>query len=406
MKTKFRLQASLPRAMLYSASLLLCAAPPASAATPAPASSSATPASAKAPAGPGAAAPNAPPVNVSVTRVQRQDVPVVLETQATVAPVANVDVRAQISAVISAVHVQEGQMVKAGQLLFSLDARSEQAALERNLAQLQKDQAQLEDLQRQAKRNQELLAQNFVSRGAADNLATQVAAQQASIKLAQAAVKSARVALDYSQIRAPMDGRIGAINVYPGSLAQPGLSLLQLTRLDPIDISFSAPESRLRELLAAHKAGLAQVEVLPNGAPPLRGKLHFIDNSVDGASGNIRVKARFANPQQSLWPGQTVQARLTVDTLKNAVVAPLAAVVINAKGRAVYTVEADQSVKLQPVKLLYSFGQMAVLEGLSGNEKVVVEGKQNLRPGGKIKELPSAVTRSDEKSAVAGKGGA
>ncbi len=315
----------------------------------------------------------------------------VVQSNASVSAIASVDLKPQLNNPITAVHVQEGQMVKSGQLLFELDARNEQANLQKAQAQLQKDQAQLDDLKRQLKRSDELLAKNFVSKGASDTLTAQVAAQEATLRLDQAALASARIALDYTRIRAPMDGRVGAINVYPGSMAQTGVSLLQITRLDPIDVSFSAPESQLPALMAAYKAGQSRVEVQAAGSTEvLQGKLSFIDNAIDPQSGMIRVKARFANPQQTLWPGQFAQARLFVSTLKDAVVVPQAALVMNARGRSVYTVEADQSAKQRPVSLLYSYGQMAVISGLSGGEKVIVDGKQNLRPGNKVKEMPSA----------------
>jgi RND family efflux transporter MFP subunit len=194
------------------------------------------------------------------------------------------------------------------------------------------------------------------------------------------------VGASYTAIRAPMAGRIGAINVYPGSLVQTATSLTTITQLNPITVAFTLPESALSGLLAAHKVGAVVVEATAGaGAKPVSGALSFIDNTVDPATGTIRLKAQFDNRDASLWPGQYVNTRVTVQTLKDAIVIPQAAIFTNARGTFVYVVDADQTAKLLPVERLYAFGLNAAVSGLAGSEQVITEGKQNLRPGGKVR---------------------
>jgi RND family efflux transporter MFP subunit len=170
--------------------------------------------------------------------------------------------------------------------------------------------------------------------------------------------------------------------------------LAQITQLDPIHVSFTLPEKELPALLAARKLGKIKVQAsLPNSSQWLDGHLSFIDNAIDPQAGNIKIKAEFDNRQQQLWPGQYVQAQLTVATMKNAIVVPIAAIVTNAYGKSVYIVDGQQSAKQIPVSLNYSFGTQAVVSGLQGGEKVIVDGKQNLRPGGKVKEMPAAAAK-------------
>ena len=347
------------------------------------------PASASANSGSAAASANAgPPTSLSSAIAQKQDVPLILNANASVSPVANLELRPQVSNTLSKVHIKEGDTVKQGQLLFSLDQRIELANIEKARAQLAKDKASMLDLERQLRRSQELVAQKFISQGAADTLQAQVQAQQAQLKLDQANLQSAQVALDYTQIKAPLSGRIGAINVYPGSLVQTSTVLAQITQLDPINIGFTLPESELSALMAAQKAGKVSVQAsVPNSNQWLSGKLSFIDNAVDSQAGNIKLKAQFDNREMRLWPGQFVQAQLTIATLKDAVVIPLAAVITNARGKSVYTIEADQTAKQRPITLLHNFGAKAAVSGLQGGEKVIVDGKQNLRTGGKVKEI-------------------
>jgi multidrug efflux system membrane fusion protein len=327
-----------------------------------------------------------PPTVVNVVAPQRQDVGVVLSANGTVTPLQTVDLRPQTTSTIRTVHIKEGQFVKAGQLLFSLDDRSNRAAVEQARAQVARDRATLGDLERQYKRSQELVEQKFLAQSAVDTLRSQVEAARALLASNQAAARASDVSASYSAIRAPLSGRVGAINVYPGSLVQLATSLTTITQLDPISVSFTLPESALGALLAAQQAGKVEVAA-SSGAEgkTVAGALSFVDNAVDPAAGTIRVKAQFDNRDSSLWPGQYVNTRVTVRTLKDAIVIPQTAIITTVRGTSVYVAEADGSARQVPIQRVHAFGEFAAVTGLAGSEKVITDGKQNLRPGGKVR---------------------
>jgi RND family efflux transporter MFP subunit len=332
-----------------------------------------------------------PPTVVNVVAPQRQDVGVVLSANGTVTPLQTVDLRPQTTSTIRKVHIKEGQFVKAGQLMFSLDDRSNRAAVDQARAQVARDRATLADLDRQYKRSAELVEQKFLAQSAVDTLRSQVEAARALLAANQAAARASDVSASYTSIRAPLSGRVGAINVYPGSLVQPATSLTTITQLDPISVSFTLPESSLAALLAAQQAGKVDVAASTGAeGKTVTGALSFVDNAVDPAAGTIRVKAQFDNRDSSLWPGQYVDTRVTVRTLKDAIVIPQAAIITTARGTSVYVAEADGSARQVPIQRVHAFGELAAVSGLAGTEQVITEGKQNLRPGGKIRRAAGA----------------
>lgn len=321
------------------------------------------------------------PVSVTTLKAERRDMVVSLDANGTVAPLNQVDVRPQVSSVIAKVHVKEGQFVKAGELLFTLDARADEANVAKAAAQLQKDEAALADAQRQFARSQDLFRQNFVSQSAVDTSRTGVETQQAVVATSRAAVTAAKVALGYGRIVAPSAGRVGAINVYAGSYVQPATSLVTITQLDPIAVAFSVPQRNLDDVLAGLRSGQAPVSVqLPEGKQPIVGKLQFVDSAVDASSGNVKVKAQFGNGESRLWPGAYVNVRLALRTLKDAVVVPQAAVIQSPRGTIVYTVENGKAAPKR-IEVVYASGPDAAVTGLQGGERIVLEGRQNLRPG-------------------------
>jgi RND family efflux transporter MFP subunit len=327
-----------------------------------------------------------PPVTVNVVSPQRQDVGVELAANGTVTPVRTVDLHPQTTATIRQVHIREGQFVKEGQVMFSLDDRADRANVARAEAQVAQNRATLADLERQYKRSQDLAAQNFIAQSAVDSLKSQVEGARALVQSNAAAARASQVSASYTTIRAPMSGRVGAIDVHPGALVQPTTSLTSITQLDPIDVSFNLPESALGAVLAAQRGG--KVEVLATtgaDSTPVRGELNFVDNAVDPAAGTIRVKAQFGNAQQSLWPGQYVTTRVTVKTLRDAVVIPQNAIITSTIGTFVYVVGEGNVANQVKVARLHGFGEYAAVTGLAGTETVITEGKQNLRPGGKIR---------------------
>ncbi|RYF33378.1 MAG: efflux RND transporter periplasmic adaptor subunit [Comamonadaceae bacterium] len=348
-----------------------------------------------------AAGGNAGAALVTLAAAKKQTVPVVVQVNGSVVSLNSVDLRPQVTNTVSAVHVKEGQFVKEGQLLFTLDQRPDQANLAKAKAQQQKDEATLADLERQYKRSQDLVAQNFIARSAADSTLSQLEAQKAAVAADRAAVQSAQVALGYSTLRAPIAGRIGAVTVYPGTLVQPTGTLVTITQLDPIAVSFPVPEANLQDLLAAAR-DKTKVEALVTGRKePLAGALNFVDNTVDPLIGTVRAKAVFDNADQALWPGQFVETRVIVRTLQDATVVPAAAIMMLSEGASLYVVDAEQKAARRPVKQLYTFGTDVVVSGVQPGEQVVIEGKQNVKPGGKVRvEAPAGKPAGDRPPAT------
>jgi RND family efflux transporter MFP subunit len=334
------------------------------------------------------AAASAPPVSVATVRAAARDVPVLLQATGSVMAVNSVEVRPQIGSVVTKVHFREGQFVKAGELLFTLDSRADEANVAKAQAQLQKNQAALADAQRQLARSRELFAQNFISQGAVDTNQALVDGQNAGVAADRAALEAARVNLGYSRIVAPSSGRAGAVNVFAGSTVQANqTTLVTITQLDPILVSFSLPQRYLPDVLAALADGGSVVTAaLPAGGTRIEGRLRFVDNTVDASTGTVRVKAIFDNKDQRLWPGAFVNVELTARTLKDAVVVPQAAVVQGPRGRNVYVVGPDNKALQKPVDVVLPSGADAVVTGIEAGERVVVDGRQNLRPGSRVVE--------------------
>jgi membrane fusion protein, multidrug efflux system len=191
--------------------------------------------------------------------------------------------------------------------------------------------------------------------------------------------------LSYDDVRAPIAGRTGAIPVFVGTLVQPASTLVTVTQLDPIAVTFPVPEGRLQDLLEAARTKSPVFAAVPGRAEPLKGTLIFVDNTVDPSVGTVRAKAQFDNKDSVLWPGQYVNTSVTVRTLKDATVIPVAAIITGPNGRLVYAVGADDTAQARKVELLYTTGDRAVVKGVEAGERIVVEGKQNLRPGNKVR---------------------
>lgn len=364
----------------------------------------------------GASAPasgaGGPPVSVSTVKAVQRDVDITLEATGTVTALNSVDVRPQVSSTIAKVHIREGQFVKAGALLFTLDARADEVNVAKARAQLAKDQAALADAQRQYARSRELLAQNFISQSALDANQTLVDSATAVVAADRAAVEAAQVTLGFSRITAPSAGRAGAINVFPGSYVQPaGAPLVTITQIDPMSVAFSLPQRNLSDALQSLRGGGGSVTaVLPEGRGTLTGRLQFVDNSVDAASGTVKVKAVFDNRDEKLWPGAYVNVQLVVRTLKGAITVPQAAIIQGARGKTVYVVGDDRKAALRPVEVLEAVGDDAVVKGVKPGDRVVLDGRQNVRPGGLVVErggdAASAPRRERGAASSAGAGSA
>jgi RND family efflux transporter MFP subunit len=339
-------------------------------------------------------------IPVITAKAQSRDVPVRIKANGTVTALQSVDLRSQVTSTVREVHIREGQNVRNGDLLFTLDSGTDEANLRKALAQVEKDKADLANAQRNLERQRELFGQKFISQSALDAVQNQYDTIQGQIAIDQAAVEGARVARAYNEIRAPFAGRTGTIGVRPGSLVQPGATaapLVTVTQIDPIAVSFTLPEKELSGLQQALAKGPVEVTVSPQaGGERFQGRITFVDNAVDTATGTIRVKAEFANPDRALWPGMYVNAEMSARTLVNATVVPAQAVQTGPDSRFVYVVGDERKVAQRPVEITYVEEGFAVVTGVAPGARVVVEGAQNLRPGG-------AVTEADRSNPETGK---
>jgi RND family efflux transporter MFP subunit len=348
--------------------------------------------------------PGAVPVTSGV--VTSGNFPVRLTANGTVTPVQSVDVRAQLSATVRTVHVKEGQFVRQGERLFSLDVRTEDANLGKAEAQLSKSRADLANAERNLKRQRDLFAQKFISQTALDTVQNQVDSLRAQTEADAAALEASRVTRSLGDIASPIAGRIGAITVYPGSLVQPsGAALVSITQIDPINISFTLPERELPALQASVAKGNVAVNAQVEDKT-LEGRLSFIDNSVDSASGTIRLKASFPNRDGQLWPGMFVNVSLSPRTLTDALTVPAQAVQTGPEKKFLYLIGDEGKISVLPVRLLLIQDGQAVIEGdgLKAGLKMVVEGAQNLRPGSTVNDAPKkSAADSPDKADKAGK---
>ncbi|MGO4306191.1 efflux RND transporter periplasmic adaptor subunit [Cupriavidus sp. RAF12] len=344
---------------------------------------------------------------VATAIVQQGDVPLEVTANGTVTAMQTVEVRPQVSSTVQTVHIKEGQTVKPGDLLFSLDTRMDEANLAKARAQLMRDQADLADARRTLVRSQELLQRNFISKSAVDTAQAKVDGFEATIRADQAAIEASRVATSYGAIRATIGGRTGVINVFPGSLVTPtsAVPMVIVAQIAPITVTFTLPERQLAALREALRVGPVQVTALPNDGSkaPVTGKITFVDNTVDPQYGSIRIKATFDNAEHRLWPGTYANVNATVQVLKGALSVPPQAVVTGPEGRFVYTVQSDNKVARVPVQVVATTAAAAIIEGVQPGTRVVTEGAQNLRPGSQVREArargasaPAAPTTADK----------
>jgi len=339
---------------------------------------------------------------VTAARVMQGDVPLEVTANGTVTAMQSVDVRPQVSSTVRAVHIKEGQSVKPGDLLFTLDTRMDEANLARARAQLMRDQADLADARRTLARSQELLQRNFISRSAVDTAQAKVDGFEATIRADQAAIEASQVAISYGTIRATIGGRTGVINAFPGSLVTPANTtttpaMVTIAQIAPITVMFTLPERQLAALREALQQGPVTITALPNdgNTTPVTGKITFVDNTVDPQYGSIRVKATFDNTEHRLWPGTYANVSATVQVLKGALSVPPQAIVTGPEGRFVYTVQPDSKVARVPVRVVATTAAAAVVEGVQPGVRVVTEGAQNLRPGSLVREAaPRAAAAS------------
>ncbi|MGM3411596.1 efflux RND transporter periplasmic adaptor subunit [Ralstonia holmesii] len=334
-----------------------------------------------------AQASSKPPPLVSVVQAEARDLPVKLSAHGHVVPLNQVDVRPQVGGTVRGIHFREGDEVKAGQLLFTIDASDVTAQLERSQASAAQIEAQVDEAERDLARIKQLAKLRYYSTSAVDTSASKLESLKAQHKAVQAEVASSRLQVERTRIAAPMTGLTGALAVHPGSLAQTAAAvpLVTVVQIDPIGVEFSLPESQLARLLDARAAGTVRIELQTPDGKRLPGSLVFVNNTVNTDSGTITLKASFPNGTRSLWPGAYVELVIDAGVSRGAIVLPPQALLEGPQGRFVYVLDQDNKAQVRPVGLLRLQDQMAVVDGLRGGERVVAEGQTGLKPGAPVR---------------------
>jgi multidrug efflux system membrane fusion protein len=333
------------------------------------------------------------PVPVLVADSARADVPILLDGLGTVQAFNTVTVKPNVDGPLVAVLFQEGQDVKTGDLLARIDPRTYQAAVDQAVAKKAQDQANLANARLDLARYQKLAATAYTSAQQADTQKATVAQLEAQVAQDQAQIDTARTNLSYTEIRAPIDGRVGIRQVDAGNIvhASDTTGIVVLTKLQPISVVFTLPQQSLPAVAAAIAAGDAVAYAYDQGANVSAGglldtgKLAVLDNQVDSTTGTIKLKATFPNAALKLWPGGFVQVRLRVSTEHQVVTVPPAAVQRGPSGAFVYMVGDDQKAARKPVKVGHEDEQVAVIaDGLDAGVRVVTDGGSRLGDGYKV----------------------
>jgi multidrug efflux system membrane fusion protein len=335
-----------------------------------------------------------PAVAQAVVAGVAEDLPTPIQVNAigTVQSMATVIIKSRVDGQIADVHFEEGQDVKEGDLLFTLDNRAFQAQLAQAEAVLQRDRAQLERAQLELKRQTELAGRGVASAQKLEDAQMAEKVLQAAIRANEAAAENARINLSYTTIRSPITGRTGSVNLKRGNVVKSNdtttnaVPLVTITQLRPIYVSFTIPERHLADIRAADSERLPVVVTMPNAPDkPITGALTFVDNQVDAATGTIPLKATFANDDIRLWPGQFVNINLTLGVQAHAVVVPSPTIQIGQNGPYVFVIKDDSTVELRLVRVDRTVGNRTVVaSGLGAGERVVVDGQLRLNNGTRV----------------------
>lgn len=327
-------------------------------------------------------------VPVTVAKATVKSVPVQVEVIGNVEAYSNVSVRTQMAGEIERAYFTQGQDVKKGQLLFTLDRRPFEATLSQLEANLARDQAQLANAQAQAERNNKLFQAGIISKDQYETVRTTAQAQGASVRADQAAIENAKVSLSYCSIYSPLDGRTGSYQIYPGNIAKVSDTVLVvINQIHPIYVTFAVPEQYLAEVKEYQARGPLAVEAqVPNDPrPPAQGQLTFTDNAVDTATGTIKMRATFQNPDNRLWPGQFVNVVVRLSLQPNATVVPAQSVQTGQMGKYLFVVKPDLSADLRLVVVGETVqGETVIEKGVAPGETVVTDGQLLLAPGSKV----------------------
>jgi multidrug efflux system membrane fusion protein len=342
------------------------------------------------------AAPQPRGVAVTTAVATTADFPIRRYAIGFVSSPAVVDVSARISSQVVDVHVKDGQMVKAGDLLFTLDDRALKAQLAKDQATLAKDQALQVSAEADLKRASDLMARQTGTKQAFDQADAAAKAAAATIAADQATIDADKVQLSYATIKAPITGRLGAIKITKGNLVSTGNGngnsspLVTITQMDPLEVTFSLPETDLpllRKALASNTPAPVRLYRDGDKTPLASGTLEFVDSTVDQASGTVQVKASMPNKDLSLWPGQFVDVALDAGVMQDMVSIPTVAVQPGQHGSFVYVVGGDDKVEARPVQIALVRGDnSAVAKGLKSGERVVTDGQTRLKQGTPVRD--------------------
>jgi membrane fusion protein, multidrug efflux system len=358
------------------------------------------------------AAAGPPPAPVVAGKVEQHDIPVQLTSIGNVESFQTVQIRSQVNGQIVGVHFKEGQDISKGQLLFTLDKRPFQAALDQAVGNLKRDQAQAANAEVQAKRYAELQQQGVVAREQADQVIAQAKSNASVVAADEAAVEAARVQLQYTEIRSPIDGRAGALQINLGNLVKANDTpfLVQLNQITPIYVTFTVPEASLSQV---RKYISNDVKVIARSkgqstADGAEGNLTFIDNGVDPTTGTVKLKGTFTNKDRRLWPGEFVDVSLNLAMQKNAIIVPTKAVQTGQQGDYVYVIKQDNTAEARPVTVAGTYQNVTLIaKGVNAGETVVVDGQMRVVPNGKVavqSTVPTSVTSNAEVPPPAGSG--
>jgi multidrug efflux system membrane fusion protein len=329
-----------------------------------------------------------PPVPVVTATVDRKSMPMAIRVIGAAEAYSNVAVHPQITGQLTSVDFEEGGDVTKGEIIFTLDFRPLEAALEQANANLTRDAAQAANARASSARYQDLQSRGIATKEQADQSRTSADALDATVQADRAAVDNAKVQLQYATIMAPISGRTGALMVHEGNLvrANDATPLVVINQISPIYVSFGIPEGELPDL----KRYLAQRSVTVEAAPPgeaetSRGRITFIDNAVDATTGQIKIKASFPNEDRRLWPGQFVNVTVTLKVEADAIVVPTAAVQNGQEGSYVFVLKPDRTVELRSITIEREAAESTIVQtGLTQGEIVVTDGQLRLASGSKV----------------------
>lgn len=342
-----------------------------------------------------------PPVPVLAATVEQKDVPIRVHAIGAVEAYSTVAVKTQITGELTGVFFKEGDDVRKGQLLFTLDKRPLEADLNRAESNLAKDEAAAANARVQQKRYEALVKAGVVSKEQYDQLESAAQAADAAVAADKAAVDNAKVQLIYCSIYSPINGRTGNLLVHQGNMikANDVPSLVNINQVEPIYVTFTVPQQYLAEVKQYARNGNLPVQAVIPGVTaddtlgPVTGKLSFIDNQVDSTTGSIKLKGIFANADRRLWPGQFVDTYLTLKTQANALVIPSQAIQNGQQGTFVFVIKDDNTVEARPITIsdTQQQGQAVVQKGLAAGERIVTDGQLRLLPGSKVQIKQAAV---------------